>query len=97
MAFRPGAAAAAGEAYRRRHAALGKTVRERVEVPAGHRHCPTCKSIKPHAEWDRSEFQSGGFSATHLDHDHASGRVRGVLCFLCKVALGHFRDSPSLL
>lgn len=32
-----------------------------------------------------------------IDHNHASGEFRGVLCRQCNRALGMFRDSPTIL
>ena len=54
------------------------------------------------AEFDELLAEQGGVCAIcgaadpqHVDHDHRTGWVRGILCFNCNGGLGQFRDSPT--
>ncbi len=53
-------------------------------------------------EYDALVGEQGGVCALceqrapqHVDHDHVTGRIRGVLCSCCNQALGNLRDSAA--
>lgn len=56
-------------------------------LAAQHGVCLICGSDQP----------GGGHFRLVVDHCHATGRVRGLLCNLCNRGLGAFRDDPALL
>lgn len=48
--------------------------------------CALCFAAKP-----------GGRGSFHVDHDHVTGTIRGILCHGCNTALGLLKDDPALL
>lgn len=50
--------------------------------------CAICRA--PCAQFKRGE-------PLHVDHDHETGQVRGLLCSPCNLTLGHFNDDPERL
>lgn len=49
--------------------------------------CAICLRLPEDGQWKRLK----------VDHNHATGKIRGLLCHHCNVALGHFGDSQILL
>jgi hypothetical protein len=43
------------------------------------------------------ELLGGRWGKLNLDHDHLTGKIRGLLCFRCNLAIGKFEDRIDLL
>ncbi len=69
----------------RLRAKYGMTLRDKLALYEGQaRTCGICKQTFAEAD-------------LKVDHDHASGEVRGLLCSLCNTGLGQFKDSVERL
>ncbi|WP_244876855.1 endonuclease VII domain-containing protein [Winogradskya consettensis] len=85
------------------HNARGKESKQRLHGGSREYHLRRRYGIGQ-AEFDELLAEQGGVCAIcgvedpqHLDHDHRTGWVRGILCFNCNGGLGQFRDDPVFL
>ena len=81
---RPDLKAAARDYHLRRK--YGITLAEyesRLEAQGGV--CAICKEARPEER------------TLHVDHDHVTGEIRGLLCFRCNNAIGDLRDDLELV
>ena len=85
------------------HNARGKESKQRLYGGSRHYHLKRRYGISAD-EFDELVVQQGGVCAIcgrpdpeHVDHDHETGAVRGILCFNCNGGLGQFRDSIDSL
>ena len=85
------------------HNRIGKRNRERAHGSVRQFHLMRRYGMDE-VEFEWLALQQGGVCAIclegrgeHVDHDHRSGRVRGLLCFGCNRALGVLREDVGLL
>ncbi len=85
------------------HNAKGKATYTRLYGGTRHYHLQRRYGISAARVDDLVSQQSGVCAigqeapAAHVDHEHLTGKVRGVLCFNCNGGLGQFRDRPDVL
>lgn len=78
-----------GDAYRAHRqirTTYGITLKQRAKLLVAQRNC--CAIC---------ETPFALIKLTHTDHDHVSGKVRGILCQRCNVGLGMLRDDVAIL
>lgn len=85
------------------HNARGRETRNRLYGGSREYHLRRRYGIGD-ADFQRMLAAQGGVCAIckgpdprHVDHDHVTGKVRGILCFNCNGGLGYYRDNVEYL
>lgn len=58
--------------------------------------CAICGTLEPMFELPVNGKKNSN-SGWHVDHDHVSKKVRGILCPTCNCMLGYAKDNPQTL
>jgi hypothetical protein len=101
------------KSHRAAHPRQGKVYRaaHREEIREGNRNSKLKKKYRiTAADFDIMLSQQGGrcaicgtdqpggrYGVFYVDHDHVSGRIRGLLCNNCNSGIGYMQDNPDLL
>lgn len=68
---------------KKKYGILPDDLHRMIEAQGGK--CPIC----------RLDLDPTGYRKIHIDHDHATGKLRGVLCSNCNLGIGHLREDPE--
>jgi hypothetical protein len=79
--------------HARGRAALYGISYEKYQDIVGRAACDICQTPLVEKMSDANEYRDVG----HIDHDHATGAVRGYLCRMCNHMIGNAKDMPELL
>lgn len=78
-------------ALRQKTNSYGISPKEYIELLEKHHHvCAICG--KP-----ETRIHQGVLAALSIDHDHDTGKIRGLLCTRCNSAIGHFYEDVEIM
>jgi len=73
----------------------GMTLEDYVLMSEGQNHkCLICHTTDP-AKGGRKSGKGGAMKHFCVDHDHETGKVRGLLCYSCNRIIGMIEENPE--
>jgi len=81
--------------WQRRHRLYGKSREQIEQLVSDQGHCCAACGLRFVGSLTNDSGKPGGRFAPVIDHDHNSGRVRGILHNSCNTALGLLGEEPS--
>lgn len=82
------------------HAFLAQQARRRARqagVPVEQIHAVAARLLSPRERCEVCRRPPAEVGTLRADHDHGTGRFRGLLCDSCNLGLGKFSDDPARL